>query len=257
MRAVDPHTVTFDARGVSFVPLPAGTALAAGLLTVMLPPGIRKGDQYTITVRQLSDAEVTAAPQLPTTRLLAAGDNRAVARDVAAAARPWRRVAGAFQFIISVKTKEAILLNQERLLATLRWILLGMPKQKRWFPVLQRYIAYVAGVVGGSGGQPNHIQPSPTGWVPGMPKPLPVPPKHHPPHGGAVEEFTGKIQGLIYDRFGDFEGFVFETMTGAIHRIFSREPAVRDLAHHAQVERLSVHVVVERDHWRLHQMVVL
>jgi hypothetical protein len=257
MRAVDPHTVTFDARGVSFVPLPAGTALAAGLLTVMLPPGIRKRDQYTITVRQLSDAEVTAAPQLPTTRLLAAGDNRAVARDVAAAARPWRRVAGAFQFIISVKTKEAILLNQERLLATLRWILLGMPKQKRWFPVLQRYIAYVAGVVGGSGGQPNHIQPSPTGWVPGMPKPLPVPPKHHPPHGGAVEEFTGKIQGLIYDRFGDFEGFVFETMTGAIHRIFSREPAVRDLAHHAQVERLSVHVVVERDHWRLHQMVVL
>jgi hypothetical protein len=257
MRAADPHTVTFDARGVSFVPLPAGTALAAGLLTVMLPPGIRKGEQYTITVRQLSDAEATAAPQPPTTRLLAAGNNRAVARDVAAVARPWRRVAGAFQFIISVKTKEAILLNQERLLATLRWILLGMPKHKRWFPVLQRYITYVAGVVGGSGGQPNHIQPSPTGWVPGMPKPLPAPLPHHPPHGGAVEEFTGKIQGLIYDRFGDFEGFLFETTTGAVHRIFSREPAVRDLAHHAQVERLRVHVAVERDHWRLRQMVVL
>jgi hypothetical protein len=259
MRAADPHTVTFDARGVSFVPLPAGTALAAGLLTVMLPPGIRKGEQYTITVRQLSDAEATAAPQPPSTRLLAAGDDRAVARDVAAVARPrpWRHVAGAFQFIISVKTKEAILLNQERLLATLRWILLGMPKHKRWFPVLQRYITYVAGVVGGSGGQPDHIQPSPTGWVPGMPKPLPAPLPHHPPHGGAVEEFTGKIQGLIYDRFGDFEGFLFETTTGAVHRIFSRERAVRDLAHHAQVERLRVHVAVERDHWRLRQMFVL
>jgi hypothetical protein len=257
MRAADRHTVTFDARGVSFVPLPAGTALAAGLLTVMLPPGICKGDQYSITVRQLTDAEVTVAPQPPTTRLLAAGDKEAAARDIAAVARPWRHVAGAFQFIITVKTKEAILLNQERLLATLRWILLGMPKQKRWFPVLQRYITYVAGVVGGSGGRPNHIQPSPTGWVPGMPKPLPAPPPHHPPHGGAVEEFTGKIQGLIYDRFGDFEGFVVETMTGAIHRIFSREPAVRDLAHHAQLERLSVHAVVERDHWRLRQMVVL
>jgi hypothetical protein len=253
MRAADPHTVTFDAKGVSFVPLPAGTALAAGLLTVMLPPGIRKGDQYTITVRQLTDAEVTVAPQPPAGRLPA---DRA-ARDVAAVARRWRRVAGAFQFIITVKTKEAILLNQERLLATLRWILLGMPKQKRWFPVLQRYITYVAGVVGGSGGQPNQIEPSPTGWVPGMPKPLPAPPPHHPPHGGAVEEFTGKIQGLIYDRFGDFEGFVLETMTGAIHRIFSRERAVRDLAQHAQVERLRVHVVVERDHWRLRQMVVL
>ena len=55
---LDEHTVGFATKGATFIPLPAGSALAAGLLTVNLPPGIRKGDQYQITVRQLTDARV-------------------------------------------------------------------------------------------------------------------------------------------------------------------------------------------------------
>ena len=53
---VDPHTVAFGTGGVTFVPLPQGAALAAGLLAVDLSPSIHKGDLYKIVVRQVTDA---------------------------------------------------------------------------------------------------------------------------------------------------------------------------------------------------------
>ena len=267
-RIVDEHTVGFDANGATFVPLPSGAALAAGLLTVTLPPGARSGDQYTITVRQMGAASLTFAPPPPPPPPPQVAQSRAakrgsVKRPRAAPAesppfeRTWRRVSGAFQFVINIKHKEDILLSEERLLATLRWIVLSMPTTKRWYPVLLRYIDYVAGRVQGFGGNPGQILPSPTGWVPGFPKhlPSPQPPPYH--HDHDIEEFTGKIQGLIYDHFGDFEGFVLETETGAHHRVFSRERAVRELARHAQIERCRVQVLIERHHRRLRQVIVL
>ena len=71
------------------------------------------------------------------------------------------------------------------MLAVLRWIELVMPIQKRWYPVLHRYIQQIAGRVGGFGGNPDQIPPSPTGQVPGV------------PHRGPPEledEITGKIE---------------------------------------------------------------
>ena len=67
LRVVAPQTVGCRAAGVTFIPLPAGTALTAGLLTVDLPPGIRKGDEYTIDVRQVTRASgvVTSPPPPP------------------------------------------------------------------------------------------------------------------------------------------------------------------------------------------------
>jgi hypothetical protein len=272
MDIVDEHTVGFATNGATFVPLPTGTALAAGLLTVNLPPGIRKGDQYQITVRQLTDASLTIKqppPPPPPPQLVEAragrGDRAKLAPSIIAKAaagagvdvevqRTWRRVAGAFQVVINIKTKGAILLNEERLLATLRWMELQMPTTKRWFPVLQRYIDYVAGRVLGFGGNPGQILPSPTGWVPGLPEPSPQPSPHH---HHECDEFTGKIEGLIYDHFGDFEGFVVETETGIHHKVFSREQAVRELAEHARVERSRVKVIVERHHRHLRQLEVV
>jgi hypothetical protein len=267
---VDEHTVGFATNGATFIPLPAGSSLAAGLLTVNLPPGIRKGDQYQVTVRQLTDASLTMKepptppPPQVTARTargqraklaLAATDARGTTAAVAVQ-RTWRRVAGAFQFVINIKTKGAILLNEERLLATLRWMLLQMPTTKRWYPVLQRYIDYVAGRVQGFGGNPGQILPSPTGWVPGLPEPSPQPhPPHH--HDHDCDEFWGKIDSLIFDHFGDFEGFVVETEAGIHHKVFSREHAVRELAGHARVERSRVKVIVERHHRHLRQLEVL
>jgi hypothetical protein len=259
MGVVDQHTVGFDAKGVTFVPLPVGTGLAAGLLTVTLPAGIRKGDQYQITVRQLTDASLAIKQPPPNPIIQARGAQIAAATGINSRLpdqRMWRQVAGAFQFVINIKTKDAIVLNEERLLATLRWMALGMPTTKRWYPVLQRYIEYVAGIVEGYGIDPGSIFASPIGWVPGLPQPSEPPPSHHHPHHEHHEELTGKIQGLIYDHFGDFEGFVLETEEGIHHRVFSRERAVRELAYHAKMERFPVKVTLERHHRQVRQIVV-
>lgn len=265
---VDEHTVGFATKGSTFIPLPAGSALAAGLLTVNLPPGIRKGDQYQITVRQLTDASFTSkepqpAPPVPQIAEASAGRGHRAklapatgAEASVAIPRTWRRVAGAFQFVINIKTKGAILLNEERLLATLRWMSLQMPATKRWYPVLQRYIDYVAGRVQGFGGNPGQILPSPTGWVPGLPEPSPQPGPHHH-HEHDCDEFCGKIDALIFDHFGDFEGFVIETEASIHHKVFSREHAVRELAEQARTERSRVKVIVERHHRHLRQLEVL
>lgn len=237
---IDQHTVEVATRGVTFIPLPVNTGFAAGLLTVNLPPGIRKGDQYKITVRQLTDAALSSPPSPPVLQVRTTHGHTATGRSAAAAARPtWRRVVGAFQFMINIKAKSAILVKEERLLATLRWIILQMPSTKRWYPVLQRYIDYVAGRVHGFGGNPGQILPSPTGWVPGLPE------SPSPSHE-ECREFTGKIDGLIYDHFGDFKGFTLETEHGRYHEVFSRERAVRELAERVRIERSRVKVIVEQ-----------
>lgn len=71
-----------------------------------------------------------------------------------------------------------------------------------------------------------------------------------PPHGKGGEEprwcFTGKIAGLIFDRFGDFEGFVLDTEDGE-RKFFSREKEMEELAERAWRERLRITVWAERD----------
>ena len=246
LRLVDAHTIACDTRGVTFVPLPQGTALAAGLLSIDLPPGIRKGDAYTIMVRQLTDASAAISPPPPPPPVIEIA--RAGASAPAASIPPkqvkWRRVAGAFQFAIAISTKEQLLLPEERLLAVLRWIAQGMPKQKRWYPVLLRYIDDIAGRVQGFGGDPGKIEPSPTGQVPGLHRPRPAPGGHH--HHEEGGEVTGKIDGLIYDHFGDFEGFILETEEGRHHRFASRELPMLMLVQRAWLERLRVTVFAKR-----------
>ncbi len=66
----------------------------------------------------------------------------------------WRRIEGACQFAIMISTKEQLLLSEERLLAVLRWMQLQTSPQKRWYPVLSRYIHDVVGRVWGFGGDP-------------------------------------------------------------------------------------------------------
>jgi hypothetical protein len=221
---IDPHTIGFDAKGVTFVPLPSGIAPLAGLLTVTLPPGIRRGAQYTITVRQLTD-EVLDVVQPPPSKDARVGTLKPTVIS--------RRVVGAFQFGITIKSAEAILLNEERLLATLRALAIDMPTSKRWYPVLQRYVEYVIGRVEGFGGDPTKIRPSPVGWVPGLPK---------------RDEFVGWIEALIFDHAGEFEGFVLETETGHRHEFFSRERGIREVAEHAQDRHRRVRVIAEEHH---------
>jgi hypothetical protein len=122
-----------------------------------------------------------------------------------------------------------------------------LPKTLRFYPVLQRYLGVVIGRVGGFGGNPGKIPPSPSGNVPGHPIHPPHPP-HRPP---GIIELTGKVVALIYDRFGDFAGFKLLTERGHEHEFRGREPAVEGLVKSAWIERsvISVHVEEHRPEW--------
>jgi kumamolisin len=58
---------------------------------------------------------------------------------------------------------------------------------------------------------------------------------------------TGKVSALVFDHFGDFEGFLLEDLRGGEHRFESREPEVRHLADRALADRI-VTTVLTSDH---------
>jgi hypothetical protein len=68
--------------------------------------------------------------------------------------------------------------------------------------------------------------------------------KKHPRHEERRLAFTGKISGLIFDRFGDFEGFLLDTEDGE-REYCSREREVKDSAERAWRERLQITVWAE------------
>ena len=154
------------------------------------------------------------------------------------AIQAWRRVLGAFQIRIAISTKQELLHPEEHQLALFRWIAENILPQSRWYPVMQRYILQLAGRVAGFGGDPGTILPSPTGHIPGQP--CDVEEKHHEHH-----EVTGKVSGLLFDHFGDFEGFILETRHGELRHFHSRERRVLDLVRTALEERSWVTVVRE------------
>jgi hypothetical protein len=101
-------------------------------------------------------------------------------------------------------------------------------------------IEYVAARVDGAGGDANAVTPSLQGVRPGRHPPRPEPGRER------RREHTGKISGLIFDRFGDFEGFLLDSEDGEF-RFFSREKEMRDLAEGAWRERLRITVHSDED----------
>ncbi len=125
---------------------------------------------------------------------------------------------GAFQINIPVETSRTLLKPDESILAVYKWKIEQIPASNRWYPVVQRYIDIVAGRVVGWGGSPGAVQPSQTGGFIGA------------GHGGTVGavEYTGKVEGLIFDRFGDFKGFLLKTEKGENLTFAATERAIED-----------------------------
>ncbi len=238
----DDHTLQCRTGGITYVPIPPGAGINyAGLLSVELPATVRKGQVFTIVVRQVTNAfgkPIEPPPQIAARRKAKA------AAVVAPAEIEWRRVLGAFQLTIPVKTKEVLLEREERELSVLRWIAEAIPHHNRWHPVFHRYLEKIAGRVSAFGGDPTQILPSPTGE--GRRK------RRRPDEEEEEREreervaFTGKIAGLIFDHFGDFEGFLLDTEDGE-RKFFSREQEIEELTERAWCERLRITVWAERD----------
>jgi len=232
LTAEDGNTIEMPIAPVSFVPIPKGIGLLAGLLTVNLPEGIKRGDRYSLVVRQITGSSAATARALEAKRKTA--NSRSTAPTRSLALLEWRRIIGGFQINISISTKQALLLPEEHRLALFRWIALNVLPYNRWYPVMQRYVEQLAGRVRGFGGDPVSIGPSQTGNVP-----------EHPGAAGDVHqhEVSGKVVGIKYDHFGDFDGFMLETAFGEERHFHSRELRVLEVVRKAYFERLRLTVV--------------
>jgi hypothetical protein len=230
LSAADPHTlqctVTSD---VTYVPIPSGSgANFAGLFTVDLPATVVRGQEFSITVRRIGTMRRTDNQFGPQANALSVGIPGSLS---------WRYIVGTFQVRIPVSTKEVILWPEENTLAILKWRLERMQKSNRWYPVLARYIAIIAGRIWGMGQNPDQIPPSLTGY-----QPLPV------GIGGVKgkrETLIGKVIGIVYDRFGDFEGFRFLTRQGHERSFRGREREVERLVYRAWEEEILLALEVD------------
>jgi hypothetical protein len=99
-----------------------------------------------------------------------------------------------------------------------------------------RYISDLSGRINGMGGNASQIPGSPDGYQ----HHLPVPVNHSAEHC-----HTGKVIGIRYDRFGDFEGFGLLSENGHEHWFRGREQQVEEIVKRAWVERSVISVFVE------------
>lgn len=237
----DPHSIVMRVTGgVTYVPIPSGASGdLAGLLTVDLPSTVRRGQSFQIILRQVVDGLPAPAQRLASqARARAASRSAAlVPAAVASVALPGiaRHILGAFQFSIMVQTQAEILPRIERTLVNLRRVIGTVPSEDRWYPVLLRYLQQVTARFKAWGGREPPQQPGALTPLAGT-------------RGGPPEEkvrFEGKVAGLRFDRFGDFEGFVLDTKDG-LRDFFSREREVETLASRAWRERIAILVLVEK-----------
>ena len=245
LSAADPHTLQCTTvPGVTYVPVPSGTDLTlAGLFTVDLPTTVHTGQEFDIVVRKISSRRIAVAPPPP---ILQAKGRRTPHRSEVVVT-PARRIAierytaGSFRVMIPVSTAEVLLPGEEDTLAIFKARLAARSPKDLWYPVLQRYLDDQAGRVNGLGGDASQIPPSFGG--------APVGSGHHGAghgngHGNGSRACTGKVTGLVFDHFGDFDGFLLDTGERD-DRFFSREPSVRELAEVAWREHLRITVVAE------------
>jgi hypothetical protein len=253
LSAADAHTVrcVVPDRGFTFVPIPSGAGdNLAGLFTIDLPTGVKAGSTYLVTVRRLSTIKGEPPPPPPQVpKLAGAAAGRAGSAPISVANYDWRFVVGTFAVRIPVTTAKVMRPWEENTLAIMKWRLEQMAKTNRWRPVLERYIGLVNGRVKGVGGDPGQINPSQWGiWgEPGRARGHgPVAPDHGGPgeHRGEFE-LSGKIEGLVYDRFGDFEGLILRERDGRKRFFASREEEIESLARFAWRDRVAVSVVAD------------
>jgi hypothetical protein len=168
---------------------------------------------------------------------------------------PSRHILGAFQFSTLVKTAPEILPGDERNLRLIERVFKSIPLENRWYPVFHRWISQLTGRVIGLGGKVPSPGPGQGGGGQGGPGQGGT---GHPGghgHEGRIT-YEGKVSGLVFDRFGDFEGFWLDTEDGK-RRFLTREKASEELVHTAWLNRIPILVIVEDDDRERPQTIVL
>jgi hypothetical protein len=250
LERVDDHTLRCKTAGVTYIPIPAGGSLdLAGLLTLDLPANARRGQTFRVVMRQVVDqpAPLPSRPSSVVVREVVPQSRHAAV--IERQPTPSRHVLGAFQLSIQVRTAHEILADDERNLRLIERVVKTIPLENRWYPVFRRWISQLAGRVSGLGGHgPGHGGHGGPGGEPGEGG------EHGP--GEELIGYEGKVSGLVFDRFGDFEGFWLDTEDGK-RRFHTREKASEELVRTAWVKRIAVLVIVEKGDRERPQKIVL
>ncbi|GEM_PF-2409545 len=274
LAAVDAHTIQCQVVGkVTYIPIPVGTGGSfAGLFTVDLPQGIKAGNEFNIVVRRITTRQLTTKtnPAPPVLQRHVKGGLVKLEQQ-APKVLVWRYITGTFLFQIPIQKESLILPVDENLLAIFKWRLGLIGPHNRWTPVLERFIAYLVARILAMGGNPALIPPSANGYYnpshgghggghpgghggghPGHPG------GHggglggghggHPgAHGCELHAYTGKVSDMVFDRFGDFEGFGLHTETCEERRFHAHESEMQALIYRAWTERFVITVFVEHE----------
>ena len=251
LKAADPHTVQMTVTGgVTYVPVPSGgIGDLAGLLTLNLPSDVRKGQTFRVVMHQVIDSPaarpkppvIVQGPGIQQPAGVALRSARQTAVLPAAAVNKRnnsRHIVGAFQFSTLVQTRAEILAPVERALINLRRVVGTIPHENRWYPVMKRYLSQVTGKFEGLGGRSGHGGNGPDGHG-GHDH------DHDHHHREEQVRFEGKIAGICFDRFGDFEGFWLRTEHG-LHQFRSRERDMELIVNKAWRRQFAVLVITEQ-----------
>jgi hypothetical protein len=131
LKRVDTHTLRCSLADITYIPLPERNGTLAGLITLVLPPGVRTGQVYRFSVEQYSGTTL--------------------------------KTTGAFQMTIPVRPDPEMLPEEIRKLSVLRYIQQAIPQGSRWVGIFKRYVDQIAARVKGLGGDPGTVKPSPDG----------------------------------------------------------------------------------------------
>jgi hypothetical protein len=149
---INSHTLTCETGGITYIPIPQGEGSNyVGLMSVDLPETVKKGQIFTIVVRQVTGS-ITRNTVILTHETVSSISNT-----------KGRRILGSFQITIPVRVKEEMLVNEERLLSNLRWIESAIPANNRWFLAFGKYVQKIAGRVDALGGNSKKVVGSPSG----------------------------------------------------------------------------------------------
>ena len=242
---IDDNTIGCTVGDISFIPIPASQQPVPALLTLKLPLTVRDGEQFKIDVQQHSGPtfQRRVSGIGIDERVLSHVETHRFSTDVNFSAR---KTLGAFRLRVAVKIGDALLSKLVRNYAVLKYIFEAIPLSDPWRPVFVRYIAQLGDQIKGLGVDPDSVPASADD--PGIP-------------GRGVGErdcLTGKVVEVIFDCFGDFEGFVLEACDCKRHRFNTREKGIRDLVLRAVKEGLLISVCVSKEcHGKIHEIIVL
>jgi hypothetical protein len=258
LQAVDEHSVQMEvAGGVSYLPVPTGgIGDLAGLLTLDLPSTVKQGQRFRVVLHQVIDApptrphpiltEPSRNPVRRSTKATIATAETTIGSQTAVdrKPRPSRHIVGSFQFSVLVENRAEILPIVERTLTKLRRVTNKIPVENRWYAVMHRYLQQVTAKFDALGGKPDHDhdhdQDREHEHVHDRDRDRDREHEHERDHERRVLE--GKIAGVRFDTFGDFDGFLLKTPHGE-HEFFTRERDMETTVKEAWRQQIAVRVI--------------